>query len=189
MRPLMSVGRNSRTDWKRSKLYRLARRTLVASVVCLTISFINVLLVVTSQGHQRGLICLTACTLDVTVRQKKGSFSLFRIKRSRSLILFTCRSMWLLSTGSQQTLAKQRTMEPLKRTCTQLTIWQLKWPLTERTPILKRPWSMICLLSSLISEWMTMMTARSMFLIMERAASTRSACIVAPLLIHPTFYT
>ncbi|KAI8342515.1 hypothetical protein BC941DRAFT_509415 [Chlamydoabsidia padenii] len=67
MSPLMSVGRNSRTDWKRSKLYRLARRTLVASVVCLTISFINVLLVVTSAGHQRGLICLTACTLDVTI--------------------------------------------------------------------------------------------------------------------------
>ncbi|KAI8060143.1 hypothetical protein BC940DRAFT_371535 [Gongronella butleri] len=67
MSPLMNVGRNSRTDWKRSKLYRLARRTLVASIVCLAISFINVLLVVTSGGHQRGLVCLTACTLDVTI--------------------------------------------------------------------------------------------------------------------------
>ncbi|CAO3611602.1 unnamed protein product [Cunninghamella echinulata] len=67
MRPLMNVGRNSRTDWKRSKLYKLARRTLVASVVCLSISFFNVLVVVTSKGHLRGLICLTACTLDVTI--------------------------------------------------------------------------------------------------------------------------
>lgn len=67
MRPLMNVGRNSRTDWKRSKLYRLARRTLVASLVCLAISFFNVLVVVTSQGHLRGLVCLTACTVDVTV--------------------------------------------------------------------------------------------------------------------------
>ncbi|ORX62273.1 hypothetical protein DM01DRAFT_1315706 [Hesseltinella vesiculosa] len=67
MRPLMNVGRNSRTDWKRSKLYRLARRTLVASIVCLAISFLNVLMVVLSAGHMRGLVCLTACTLDVTI--------------------------------------------------------------------------------------------------------------------------
>ncbi|CAO3621563.1 unnamed protein product [Cunninghamella blakesleeana] len=67
MKPLMNVGRNSRTDWKRSKLYKLARRTLVASLVCLAISFFNVLVVVTSQGHLRGLVCLTACTVDVTI--------------------------------------------------------------------------------------------------------------------------
>ncbi|KAF7732781.1 hypothetical protein EC973_000055 [Apophysomyces ossiformis] len=67
MRPLMNVGRNSRTDWKRSRLYRLARRTLVASIVCLMISFFNVLGVVITDGHQRGLVCLTLCTVDVTV--------------------------------------------------------------------------------------------------------------------------
>ncbi|KAI8327496.1 hypothetical protein BC941DRAFT_27151 [Chlamydoabsidia padenii] len=67
MRPLMSVGRNSRMDWKRSRLYRLARRTLVASVVCLLVSFVNVFIVVITQGHERGLVCLTMCTVDVTV--------------------------------------------------------------------------------------------------------------------------
>ncbi|KAI8083125.1 uncharacterized protein BX664DRAFT_339869 [Halteromyces radiatus] len=67
MRPLMNVGRNSRMDWKRSRLYRLARRTLVASVVCLLVSFINVFVVVLTHGNERGLVCLTMCTVDVTV--------------------------------------------------------------------------------------------------------------------------
>ena len=67
MKPLTNIGRNTRQDWKVSRLYKLARRTLVASVVCLSVSFINVLLVVLSHGHQRGLICLTMCTVDVTV--------------------------------------------------------------------------------------------------------------------------
>ncbi|KAI8884290.1 hypothetical protein K501DRAFT_312981 [Backusella circina FSU 941] len=67
MRPLMNIGRNTRTDWKATRLYKLARRTLVASLVCLSVSFVNVLLVVISQGHERGLICLTMCTVDVTV--------------------------------------------------------------------------------------------------------------------------
>jgi hypothetical protein len=67
MKPLTNIGRNTRQDWKVSRLYKLARRTLVASVVCLSVSFVNVLLVVLSHGHQRGLICLTMCTVDVTV--------------------------------------------------------------------------------------------------------------------------
>lgn len=67
IKPLTTVGRNTKTDWKTSRLYRLARRTLVASVVCLSVSFINVLFVVLSHGHQRGLVCLTMCTVDVTV--------------------------------------------------------------------------------------------------------------------------
>ncbi|CAO3616445.1 unnamed protein product [Cunninghamella blakesleeana] len=67
MRPLMSVGRNSRMDWKRSRLYRLAKRTLVASVVCLLVSLVNVTIVVWSQGNERGLVCLSMCTADVTV--------------------------------------------------------------------------------------------------------------------------
>ncbi|KAG0167957.1 hypothetical protein DFQ29_000182 [Apophysomyces sp. BC1021] len=73
MRPLMNVGRNSRMDWKRSRLYRLARRTFVASVVCLLISFANVFVVVYTQGHERGLVCLTMCTVDVTVTTSNGS--------------------------------------------------------------------------------------------------------------------
>ncbi|ORZ16917.1 hypothetical protein BCR42DRAFT_413503 [Absidia repens] len=68
MRPLMNVGLNhSRMDWKKSRLYRLARRTLVASIVCLLVSFVNVLVVVITHGHERGLVCLTMCTVDVTV--------------------------------------------------------------------------------------------------------------------------
>ncbi|KAI9497893.1 hypothetical protein BDB00DRAFT_755909 [Zychaea mexicana] len=67
MHPLMNVGRNTRTDWKSTKLYRLARKTLVASLVCLLISFLNVLVVVLTSGHERGLVCLTMCTVDVTI--------------------------------------------------------------------------------------------------------------------------
>ncbi|KAI8889174.1 hypothetical protein K501DRAFT_282373 [Backusella circina FSU 941] len=66
MRPLLNVGMTSRANWKRSRLYRLAKRTLVASVVSLLISFANVLVVVITQGHERGLVCLTMCTVDVT---------------------------------------------------------------------------------------------------------------------------
>lgn len=67
MAPLMSVGLTSRANWKRSRLYKLARRTLVASIVSLLISFANVLVVVITHGHERGLVCLTMCTLDVTI--------------------------------------------------------------------------------------------------------------------------
>ncbi|KAG0743853.1 hypothetical protein G6F57_002395 [Rhizopus arrhizus] len=67
MRPLRNIGRDTRTDWKATRLYKLARRTLVASIMCLSISFLNVLCVVITHGHQRGLVCLTMCTVDVTV--------------------------------------------------------------------------------------------------------------------------
>lgn len=63
----MNVGLTSRANWKRSRLYKLARRTLVSSIVSLLISFANVLVVVITQGHERGLVCLTMCTVDVTV--------------------------------------------------------------------------------------------------------------------------
>ncbi|KAI9276008.1 hypothetical protein BY458DRAFT_539362 [Sporodiniella umbellata] len=67
MKPLTNVGRDTRQNWKETRLYRLARRTLVASIVCLSVSFLNVLGVVITHGHQRGLVCLTLCTVDVTV--------------------------------------------------------------------------------------------------------------------------
>lgn len=92
MRPLTSIGRNTRTDWKVSRLYKLARRTLVASIVCLSVSFINVFFVVLSHGHQRGLICLTMCTVDVTV---KYSSTKNMIKK----LIFIYRLMLSLSTG------------------------------------------------------------------------------------------
>lgn len=91
MRPLMNVGLNhSRMDWKKSRLYRLARRTLVASIVCLLVSFINVLVVVITQGHERGLVCLTMCTVDVTVSILLQLKPLFL---STLLILLLSRSM------------------------------------------------------------------------------------------------
>jgi hypothetical protein len=67
MAPLMNVGLTSRANWRKTRLYKLARRTLVSSIVSLLISFANVLVVVITQGHERGLVCLTMCTLDVTV--------------------------------------------------------------------------------------------------------------------------
>ncbi|KAG1460308.1 hypothetical protein G6F46_001777 [Rhizopus delemar] len=67
MSPLMNVGMTTRANWRKTRLYKLARRTLVASIVSLLISFINVLVVVITKGHERGLVCLTMCTVDVTV--------------------------------------------------------------------------------------------------------------------------
>lgn len=68
MAPLMNMGLNSRRgEWKKTRLYKLATRTLVASIVSLLISFVNVLVVVITHGHERGLTCLTMCTVDVTV--------------------------------------------------------------------------------------------------------------------------
>ncbi|KAI8337801.1 hypothetical protein BD560DRAFT_28042 [Blakeslea trispora] len=67
MAPLMNVGLISRNNWRRSRLYKLARRTMVASIVSLLISFANVLVVVITKGHERGLVCLTMCTVDVTI--------------------------------------------------------------------------------------------------------------------------
>lgn len=67
MAPLMNVGLTSRANWRKTRLYKLARRTLVSSIVSLLISFANVVVVVITQGHERGLVCLTMCTLDVTV--------------------------------------------------------------------------------------------------------------------------
>lgn len=67
MAPLMNVGLTSRVNWRKSRLYKLAKRTLVASIVSLLISFANVIVVVITHGHERGLVCLTMCTMDVTV--------------------------------------------------------------------------------------------------------------------------
>ncbi|KAI8138911.1 hypothetical protein BJV82DRAFT_629276 [Fennellomyces sp. T-0311] len=68
IRPLLNVGRTTgRTEWKDTRLYRLTKRTLVASCVCLLVSLANVLVVVITVGHMRGLVCLTCCTLDVTI--------------------------------------------------------------------------------------------------------------------------
>ncbi|KAI8583959.1 hypothetical protein K450DRAFT_220797 [Umbelopsis ramanniana AG] len=70
IRPLMqhSVQRGfaSETQLERCELRVLAKRTLVASVVCLLVSLANILILAILK-RERGLICLTCCTFDVTV--------------------------------------------------------------------------------------------------------------------------
>ncbi|KAI9491874.1 hypothetical protein BDB00DRAFT_468471 [Zychaea mexicana] len=67
--PLINVSRSTtcRSTWKETRLYKLTKRTLIASLVCLLVSLANVLSVVITRGHMRGLVCLTCCTLDVTI--------------------------------------------------------------------------------------------------------------------------
>ena len=68
IKPLTNVKCTSvRTNWKATRLYKLTKRTLIASLVCLLVSLANVLSVVITRGHLRGLICMTCCTLDVTI--------------------------------------------------------------------------------------------------------------------------
>lgn len=68
VKPLMKVGKSVNTkDFKSTRLHDVARRTLVASVVCLLISFGNILTLAILDGRERGVFCLTCCTIDVTI--------------------------------------------------------------------------------------------------------------------------
>ncbi|KAI9496691.1 hypothetical protein BDB00DRAFT_785428 [Zychaea mexicana] len=67
VRPLMKIGRSVQMDWKSSRLHEVALRTLAASTVCLLISFANILTLVVMNGRERGVLCLTCCTVDVTI--------------------------------------------------------------------------------------------------------------------------
>ncbi|KAI8079156.1 hypothetical protein BDF21DRAFT_419557 [Thamnidium elegans] len=68
IRPLLKLGSGAKKiDWKASRLNEVALRTLVASVVCLIASFANVFSLVMFDGRERGLVCLTCCTVDVTI--------------------------------------------------------------------------------------------------------------------------
>ncbi|KAF9580943.1 hypothetical protein BGW38_002214 [Lunasporangiospora selenospora] len=51
----------------KGRLRDVARRTLLGSVVALVLSTANVFTLVVFQGHERGLICLASCTIDVTL--------------------------------------------------------------------------------------------------------------------------
>ncbi|RUS14689.1 hypothetical protein BC937DRAFT_93477 [Endogone sp. FLAS-F59071] len=66
LRPLLTVSRNVARQWSHTGLYSLARRSLIAAIVCLVISNANALVVILTRGHERGLICLAFCTFDVT---------------------------------------------------------------------------------------------------------------------------
>ncbi|KAJ2961904.1 hypothetical protein NQZ79_g2951 [Umbelopsis isabellina] len=67
LKPILTVNRGLRANRKGSGLYRLAKRTLVSSVVCLLVSLANLLTLVMLGGAERGVTCLMFCTLDVTV--------------------------------------------------------------------------------------------------------------------------
>ncbi|KAF9433276.1 hypothetical protein BGZ76_009666 [Entomortierella beljakovae] len=51
----------------KSKLRNVARRTFVGSVWALLLSTANISILVYFQGNERGVLCLTGCTLDVTL--------------------------------------------------------------------------------------------------------------------------
>lgn len=51
----------------KSKLREVARRTMIGSAVALVLSSANIATIVYYEGHQRGLLCLGLCTVDVTL--------------------------------------------------------------------------------------------------------------------------
>ncbi|KAF9114283.1 hypothetical protein BGX27_011261 [Mortierella sp. AM989] len=66
IRPLMSSTSLLQGPTK-GKLRDVARRTLMGCVLALILSSANVFTLVYFDGHERGLICLASCTLDVTL--------------------------------------------------------------------------------------------------------------------------
>ncbi|KAF9357594.1 hypothetical protein BGX26_003438 [Mortierella sp. AD094] len=66
IRPLMSSTSLLQGPTK-GKLRDVARRTLMGCVIALILSSANVFTLVYFDGHERGLICLASCTLDVTL--------------------------------------------------------------------------------------------------------------------------
>ncbi|KAI8386977.1 hypothetical protein BD560DRAFT_383401 [Blakeslea trispora] len=67
VKPLINSGEGVRADWKTSRLRNVARRTLLASIVSLLVSLANVLALAILNGRERGVLCLTCCTVDVTI--------------------------------------------------------------------------------------------------------------------------
>ncbi|SAL95501.1 hypothetical protein [Absidia glauca] len=65
--PLMKIGNDTNMDWKQSRLREVAKRTMLASVVCLVASFANVTALAILDGTERGVVCLTCCFVDVMV--------------------------------------------------------------------------------------------------------------------------
>ncbi|KAI8368236.1 uncharacterized protein BYT42DRAFT_585856 [Radiomyces spectabilis] len=67
IKPLVRIGKGAAIDWRNSRLHDVAQRTLVASVVCLVVSFANVFTLILFGGRERGLLCLTCCAVDVVI--------------------------------------------------------------------------------------------------------------------------
>ncbi|KAF9184047.1 hypothetical protein BGZ49_004478, partial [Haplosporangium sp. Z 27] len=66
IRPLMSSTSQLQGPSK-GRLRDVARRTLMGSLISLILSSANVFTLVFFKGHERGLICLASCTVDVTL--------------------------------------------------------------------------------------------------------------------------
>ncbi|KAF9185061.1 hypothetical protein BGZ50_003299 [Haplosporangium sp. Z 11] len=66
IRPLMSPQSKLQGPSK-GKLRDVARRTLIGAIVAMLLSSANVFTLVYFQGEERGLICLSSCTADVTL--------------------------------------------------------------------------------------------------------------------------
>jgi hypothetical protein len=67
IRSLIRVGKNAQLDWRASRLHEVARRTLIASIIALFVSFANILALMILHGLEQGVLCLTCCTVDVTI--------------------------------------------------------------------------------------------------------------------------
>lgn len=67
VKPLMLTSDGLRVNWKASRLHDVAKRTLVASIVSLIVSFANILALTILKGKERGVLCLTCCVVDVTI--------------------------------------------------------------------------------------------------------------------------
>ncbi|KAG1049005.1 hypothetical protein G6F43_008644 [Rhizopus delemar] len=69
IRPLLKMGGTHIAfgSKKSTRLHEVALRTLVASIVCLIVSFANIFSLIMLNGRERGLLCMTCCTLDVTI--------------------------------------------------------------------------------------------------------------------------
>ncbi|KAI1320088.1 hypothetical protein EDD11_002060 [Mortierella claussenii] len=66
LRPLMSSTSLLQGPSK-GKLRNVARRTLLGSLIALMLSSANIFTLVYFDGHERGLICLASCIVDVTL--------------------------------------------------------------------------------------------------------------------------
>ncbi|KAI9299820.1 hypothetical protein BJ944DRAFT_244803 [Cunninghamella echinulata] len=67
VRPLMKMHKDIIMDHRASRLQDVAKRTLVASVVCLFASFGNILILILFNAEARGAICLMCCFVDVLI--------------------------------------------------------------------------------------------------------------------------
>ncbi|CAO3636016.1 unnamed protein product [Cunninghamella blakesleeana] len=67
VKPLMKIDKDTNVDQKTSRLREVAKRTMVASVVCLIASFANVCALAILNGQERGVICIVCCFMDVMI--------------------------------------------------------------------------------------------------------------------------